>query len=113
MTRNQKWYLLILSGLLITLGGLGWDGYIHAHEHAHLVVEELFDPGNPFENPAHAAIGLGLVWTTIAVLAGFTGNWLETRNWHIERKLLWLPAALWLATGAFGVLALVTLAQTP
>ena len=113
MTNVQKWYLLILSGLLFTLGGLGWDGYLHAHEHAHLVVEELFNPGNPFENPAHAAIGLGLVWTIIAVLAGFTSNWLEASNRKPGWKSLSLPIALWLAMGSAGVLALAVLAQTP
>jgi len=113
MTNVQKWYLLTLSGLLFTLGGLGWDGYLHAHEHAHLVVEELFNPGNPFENPAHAAIGLGLVWTTIVALAGFTLNWLEARNRPLGWKSLSLPIALWLTMGAAGVLALATLAQSP
>ncbi len=113
MTTTQKWYLLILSGLLFTLGGLGWDGYVHAHEHAHLVVEELFNPGNPFENPAHAVIGIGLVWTMIAALTGFTSSWLETRNRQLGRKSLSLPIALWLAMGAAGMLALATLAQLP
>lgn len=113
MNKSQKWYLLILGGLLLTLGGLGWDGYIHAHEHAHLVVEELFNPGNPFENPAHAAIGIGLVWTTLAALAGFTLTWLEGKEWHRQLKSLSMPILLWLVMGAAGALALATLAQTP
>lgn len=113
MAQTQKWYLLILGGLLLTLAGLGWDGYIHAHEHAHMVVEALLNPSNPFENPAHAAMGIGLVWTTLAALAGFTMNWLGAQDWRAHLKSLVLPIALWLTMGTAGVLALATLAQIP
>ncbi len=113
MTQSQKWYLLILAGLGVMLGGLAWDAWIHATEHSHLVVEALFDPGNPFENPAHILIAIGLVWTIIAALAGFTSSWLEGKNWRVRWKSLTVPAALWLGMGAAGVVALAVLAQTP
>ncbi len=113
MTKNQQWYLVILGGVFMILGGLGWDAVIHSQEHSHLVVEALFNPSNPFENPAHIAIGIGLVWTTIATLAGFTADWLEARNWHSQWKTLILPVALWLVMGVAGTVALVTLAEIP
>lgn len=113
MTKNQKGYLVILGGVLMILGGLGWDAVIHSQEHAHLVVEALFNPSNPFENPAHIVIGLGLIGTTMATLAGFTVNWLEARNWHRQWKSLVLPMVLWLLMGVAGTVALVTLAEIP
>ena len=112
MARAQKWFLLILAGIAIMLGGLVWDAAIHSTEHAHLVVEALFDPSNPFENPSHALIGVGLVWTTLAALAGFTWSWLEGKNWRARRQLLSLPLALWLVMGVAGSVALVVLSRT-
>lgn len=109
----QRWFLLILSGLGVMLGGLVWDAWIHATEHSHLVVEALFDPGNPFENPAHAIIAVGLVWTILAALAGFTVSWLEGKNWRVRWQTLSVPLTLWLVMGAAGIAALVVLAQTP
>lgn len=113
MAKAQKWYLAILTGLGVMLGGLVWDAVIHSTEHAHLVVEALFNPGDPFENPAHVVIAIGLVWTTIATLAAFTKSWLEEKNWRQRWQTLSVPIALWLMMGAGGIVALVTLAQTP
>ncbi len=112
MTRMQKWSLLMLSGVAVMLGGLVWDAIIHATEHSHLVVEALFNPASPFENPAHAAIGVGLVWSTVAALAAFTTSWLENKGPLGRRKSLTVPVALWTVMGAAGVVALVFLAQT-
>ncbi len=113
MAKTIKWFAVILAGTGIMLGGLVWDTVIHATEHSHLVVEALFDPGNPFDNPAHLVIAAGLVWTLLATLAGFTIGWLEGKNWRVQRQSLSVPLALWLGMGAAGVVALVVLAQTP
>lgn len=113
MTKILQWYLLILTGLTIMLAGLVWDAVIHATEHAHLVVEALFDPGNPFENPAHLLIAAGLLWALIVTLLGFTRGWLEGKNWRVQPQSLSVPLALWLGMGAAGVVALAVLAQTP
>ncbi len=113
MAKMRTWSLLILSGLAVMLGGLAWDGVIHATEHSHLVVEALFDPGNPFENPAHVAIGIGLAWTTVAALGAFTVSWLENKDWRAHWRTLSVPLALWSIMGAVGVAALIVLAQTP
>ncbi len=113
MNKTQKGYLVILGGVLLTLAGLGWDGVIHSQEHSHLVVEALLNPSNLFENPAHALIGIGLVWTTLATLIAFTMSWLEGTSWRNHWRALTIPATLWLITGVGGVLALMTLAYTP
>src|SRR5512146_1011754 len=113
MTRMQKWSLLTLFGVAVMLGGLVWDAFIHATEHAHLVVEALFNPTSPFENPAHAAIGIGLAWTTVTALGAFTTSWLEDKGSFRRWQSLTVPAALWTAMGVAGVVALVFLAQTP
>lgn len=113
MTLIQKWSSLILVGVLIMLGGLAWDAVIHTQEHAHLVVEALFNPTNPFENPAHLAIAVGLLWTTLITLAAFTQSWLEGKPWRLHRQILALPLALWLFTGALSFVAFITLAKTP
>lgn len=112
MNQVQKWFLLIVGGLATMLGGLVWDAVIHATEHAHLVVEALFDPANPFENPAHVVIGIGLVWTIIATCSGFTWSWLYGKDWRSRRRLVSIPFALWTMMGVAGVVALVVLAQT-
>ncbi len=113
MAKARKWYFAILIGLGIMLSGLVWDAWIHATEHAHLVVEALFDPGNPCENPAHIVIAVGLVATIIATLVGFTVSSLEGENWRVRWQALPLPAALWLVMAVAGIVSLVMLAQTP
>ncbi len=113
MAKVIKWYALILAGLGIMLGGPVWDTVIHATEHSHLVVEALFDPGNPFDNPAHLVIAAGLAWTLVATLAGFTMGWLEGSFWRARWQAVSVPVVLWLGMGAAGVVALVVLAQTP
>jgi hypothetical protein len=113
LAKAQKWYLIILTGLGVMLSGLVWDAVIHSTEHAHLVVEALFNPADPFENPAHVVIAIGLVWATVATLAAFTMSWLEGKNWRVGRQALSVPIAVWLLMGAGGIVALVTLAQTP
>ncbi len=114
MTHQQRGYLLILAGLAVMLGGLVWDAILHTTEHAHLVVEALFDPETPLRNPAHALIGVGLVWTVIATLGGFTQSWVEGKD---RRQVRWqwlsVPLALWLGMSGAGIVALVVLAQTP
>ncbi len=111
MTRMLMWSLLVLSGIAIMLGGLVWDAIIHATEHSHLVVEALLNPASPFENPAHVAIGVGVVWSTVAALGAFTTSWLENGS-RGRWQSLTVPAALWTLMGAAGVVALVLLAQT-
>lgn len=113
MAQMRTWSLLILSGLAVMLGGLVWDAVIHATEHSHMVVEALFDPGNPFENPAHLAIGIGLAWTTFTALGAFTASWLEGKDWRAHWRSLSFPLAVWLVMGAAGIVALIVLAQTP
>jgi len=112
MAKVLKWYLAILMGLAVMLGGLVWDAALHATQHAHLVVDALFNPSNPFENPAHALIGIGLIWTTIATLLGFTASWMEGKDWRVRWQWLSLPLTLWLGMSAAGIVALVVLAQT-
>lgn len=113
MTRSQRGYLIILGGVLVMLAGLGWDGVLHSQEHSHLVVEALLNPADPFENPAHALIGIGLVWTTLATLGAFTLSWLEGKNWRQHWNVVLVPTALWIVSGIAGVLSLTTLANTP
>lgn len=113
MGKMRTWSLSILIGLGVMLGGLVWDAVIHSTEHAHLVVEALFNPGDPFENPAHVVIAIGLAWTTIATLATFTMSWLDGKNWRVRWQMLSVPIALWLMMGAAGTVAIVVLAQTP
>lgn len=113
LAKAQKWYLTILTGLGVMLGGLVWDAVIHSTEHAHLIVDALFNPGDPFENPAHVVVAIGLVWTTIVTLAAFTTSWLEGKNWRVRWQTLSVPIALWLMMGTAGTVAVVVLAQTP
>ncbi len=113
MAQAQKWYFAILIGLGTMLSGLVWDAWIHATEHAHLVVEALFDPANPFDNPAHIVIVAGLVITVLTTLAGFTKSWLEGQDWRIRWQVLAVPAALWLVMGVAGIVSIAFLARPP
>lgn len=103
-----SWFLAVVAGLGVTLGGLFWDALIHSQEHGHMVAESLLN----LSNPGHLVFSLGLALTTWAALAGFTVSWLRERPSATTRRKLSAPLVLWIALGVAGTLTLVALART-
>ena len=107
MRRSQRWFLGILSGLLLALGGLAWDALIHSHAQGHALDESLLN----LANPGHVVFGAGLVLAVITTLLGFTTSWLEDQRGRKAWRMLLVPAVLWLITGSAGMIALAALAE--
>ena len=108
MASMQSWFLAILVGLMLTLGGLFWDALIHSQEAGHIAEESLLS----LSNPGHVVFGLGLALTALMVLAGFTVGWLRERRPALGWQSLGVPAVLWLMVGMAGAVTLAALAQT-
>ena len=102
MTLRWRWFLVVIAGLMLTVGGLYWDALIHSQSHDHLAEESLLT----LANPGHVVFGLGLVLTTLITLAGFTISWLG------ERQRLIVPVMLYLVVGLAGAVTLIALART-
>ncbi len=107
MGRTQRWFLAILGGLLVTLGGLAWDALIHSHAQGHALDESLLN----LTNPGHVVFGAGLVLTVIVTLLAFTTSWLEGRRGRKVWKMLSVPVALWFMMGLAGMITLAVLAE--
>ena len=107
MSRTQRWFLAILGGLMLTLGGLAWDALIHSQAQGHALDEPLLN----LANPGHVVFGVGLVLTVIMTLLGFTASWLEGRRGRGVWKMLSVPAVLWLMMGLAGMITLAVLSE--
>ena len=107
MRRAQRWFLAILGGLLLTLGGLAWDALIHSHAQGHAIEESLLN----LANPGHVVFGAGLVLTVIMTLLGCTTIWLEGQPGRKVWKMLPVPVVLWLVMGLAGMITLAVLAE--
>ncbi len=108
MSGARTWFLAIVVGLIVTLGGLLWDAIIHSGEHRHPAEESLLDP----TNPGHVVFGLGLVLMALITLAGFTVTWLRERRGEVRWYRMSVPAVLWLGVGLAGAVTLAALART-
>ena len=108
MRRAQRWFLAILGGLLLALGGLAWDAVIHSQAQSHALDESLLN----LSNPGHVVFGAGLVLTVIITLLGFTTIWLEGQRGRTAWKMLSAPAVLWLMMGLAGMITLAVLAES-
>lgn len=107
MRRTQRWFLAILGGLMLTLGGLAWDALIHSQAQGHTIDESLLN----LANPGHVVFGAGLVLTVIMTLLGFTTSWLEGQRGRGVWKMLSVPAVLWLMMGLAGMITLAVLSE--
>ena len=107
MRSTLRWFLAILSGLLVTLGGLAWDALIHSQAPGHALDESLLN----LTNPGHVVFGAGLVLTVIMTLLGFTASWLDERRGHKVWQMLSAPVVLWLTLGLAGMITLAVLAE--
>ncbi len=107
MINMWKWFLSIVSGIALTLGGLFWDALIHSQEHGHAVEESLFN----LTNPGHVMFGVGLALTTWIALAAFTLSWFDAQD-RASRWRAWsIPVAAWLMTGLLGAVTLMAMAR--
>ncbi len=108
MTKPWRWFLAVILGISVTLGGLFWDAAIHSQEHGHISEESLLN----LSNPGHVTFGLGLALTACIALAGFTTSWRRARPAATAWKSLTVPLALWAAIGVTAALTLLALAHT-
>ena len=108
MYKAWRWFLAVVAGMMLTLGGLFWDAMIHAHEAGHMAEESLLN----LSNPGHALFGLGLVLTALIALAGFTASWLQERGVGLRWQRVSVPAVFWLVVGTAGALTLAAMART-
>ncbi len=108
MIKPWRWFLAVIAGISVTLGGLFWDAVIHSQEHGHMVEESLLN----VSNPGHVVFGLGLALTAGIALAGFTASWLEERSSATAWRKLSTPLILWTGVALTAVLTLVALAHT-
>lgn len=108
MAKAWRWFLAIVGGVGVTLGGLFWDAWIHSHEAEHMAEESLLN----LSNPGHVVFGVGLVLTALIALAGFTLSWTQDRPPRRGWQTMSIPAALWLGIGLAGAFTLIALART-
>ncbi len=108
MIKSWRWFLAVIAGIAVTLGGLFWDAVIHSQEHGHMVEESLLN----VSNPGHVVFGLGLALTASVALTGFTASWLKERPSKAVWRKLATPMVLWAGVGATAALTLVALAHT-
>jgi hypothetical protein len=108
MIKAWRWFLAVIVGLSVTLGGLFWDAVIHSQEHGHLVEESLLDPSNP----GHVVFGLGLALTACIALAGFTASWLREQSSTTAWRKISAAVVPWIVVGVAGALTLLALART-
>ena len=107
MINMWKWFLSIVAGIALTLGGLCWDVLIHNQEHGQAVEESLFN----LTNPGHLLFGIGLILTTWIALAGFTLSWFDAQD-RVSRWRAWsIPLVAWFVTGMLGVVTLMVMAR--
>ncbi len=108
MIKPWRWFLAVIAGISVTLGGLFWDAVIHSQEHGHMVEESLLN----VSNPGHLVFGLGLALTACIALAGFTASWLKERSSATAWTKLSTPLVLWIGVALTAALTLIALAQT-
>ena len=108
MIKSWRWFLAVIMGISVALGGLFWDAVIHSQEHGHMVEESLLN----VSNPGHVIFGLGLALTACIALAGFTASWLRERSSATAWRTIATPVVLWIGVALTAALTLVALAHT-
>ncbi len=108
MFKPWRWFLAVILGISVTLGGLFWDAVIHSQEHGHMLEESLLS----VSNPGHVVFGLGLALTACFALAGFSASWLIERSPATAGRKIAAPVVLGVVVGVTAALTLVALART-